>query len=208
MITDRDLIKHAVSETVRAWREGGTAHIALPHPETGELVEGMIDQRGAAELIAWYLDRRRAEAQQQLSEGAPLSREDRRILTMFQKAACSFVWITTPDGRHCVLPRNAHFAHLTEPPEWLELAGHPSSFDLDWYVPEPMQVPDAAPGVVSATITVNGDTLTTWTRLEHLNDDKWDERRRLGIPAPPSIDDQLTFWRRLSAHKGRRRRPH
>jgi hypothetical protein len=199
VITDSDLIKHNVAETVRVWREGGLGRIVLPSAKPGTVFVGTIDQRGAAETIAWYLDCRFAEVQQKVFDGEQLSREEKRMLkTSPESVPRSYMWIASPDGRHWIRPLNALHRYMAV--EWRELADHPTTYPVAWRVPVPRPQSEDS-GFANTSISIIGDPLTVWTRLEHLDDAKWEERRRRGIPDAPPIDDELAFWRSLSARR-------
>ena len=49
-------IKEALHTLIRVWREGGSGTASLPDPETGIMVQGVIDQPAAEAFIAHYLD--------------------------------------------------------------------------------------------------------------------------------------------------------
>jgi hypothetical protein len=170
MNRDPDLIKRAVAEIVRVWREGGTARVALPDPETGQLIIGKIDQRRAENIIAWFCDKIIAELSRRESRAEPLSEMEKKVLKRWrEEVPHSFDWASTEDGNR-LLPRDAYGAPFTDPPEWIALPAHPVEYDIDWGISHYGRGADGlGRGIVRFLPGAN--PLTEWTRLDHLAED-------------------------------------
>ena len=71
----------AIATAARISRDGGFAHIELPHPETGEIATIEIDQPRARELLGWLLDSLASNLWQKIRDGQSLAPSDREFLT-------------------------------------------------------------------------------------------------------------------------------
>ena len=173
------IIRRNIETIERVMREGRAGHIAVRYPETAVWLIFRVDQNAAREIIATYLDWRVSEIRRTRREGGRLSRYEKRLLKWWRTQVPHFYnWVATPDGRHFLLPLRANYTHCSSPPEWRELAAHPSAYNVGWIVPSLAIEEGYGSGIICFSRSLDDENTFCWrlTRLDIIDNQFWERR--------------------------------